>query len=92
MKNTFRRIIGNDKGKELKSEQVEIIKSILKGKDSISILPTGFGKSICYLVPALMLEGVTLVVTPLASFRKAKEKEYSRHVFFRLYRFRYIKK
>ena len=66
MKNTFYRIRGNNED-ELKSEQVEIIKSILKGKDSISILPTGFGKSVCYQVPALMLEGVTLVVTPLVS-------------------------
>jgi ATP-dependent DNA helicase RecQ len=47
--------------------QKEIINSVLSGQDSFALLPTGGGKSICYQVPALMQEGLTLVITPLVS-------------------------
>ena len=50
--------------------QREIISSVLEGNDTLGILPTGGGKSITFQVPALALDGVTLVVTPLISLMK----------------------
>lgn len=47
--------------------QEEIIKNIIKGKDVLGVMPTGAGKSICYQIPALMLSGITIVVSPLLS-------------------------
>jgi ATP-dependent DNA helicase RecQ len=48
-----------------RSPQAEIIQSVVDQKDVVAILPTGGGKSICFQVPALMMEGLCLVVTPL---------------------------
>ncbi len=50
--------------------QEELIDSIFRGKDVMGIMPTGAGKSICFQVPALMLDGITLVVSPLISLMK----------------------
>lgn len=47
--------------------QKEIIQDVLHGEDVLGILPTGSGKSICYQLPALMMEGITIVVSPLIS-------------------------
>ena len=50
--------------------QAELIDAILAGRDVFGVMPTGAGKSVCYQVPALMLEGITLVVSPLISLMK----------------------
>ncbi len=52
---------------EFREGQGDVIESILSGKDTVAILPTGAGKSICFQVPALMQEGLTIVVSPLIS-------------------------
>lgn len=50
--------------------QAQAVESVLEGRDTLVILPTGGGKSICYQVPALLLDGLTVVVSPLISLMK----------------------
>ena len=47
--------------------QAELVSSILSGRDTLGVMPTGAGKSVCYQVPALMFGGVTIVISPLIS-------------------------
>ena len=50
--------------------QVDVIAAVLGGRDTLGVLPTGGGKSLCYQVPALLLPGVTVVISPLISLMK----------------------
>lgn len=55
---------------EFREGQENLIDGILAGRDVLGIMPTGAGKSICYQVPALLMPGITLVVSPLISLMK----------------------
>lgn len=55
---------------QFRSLQKEIIDSVLSGQDTFALLPTGGGKSICFQVPALMKEGICLVISPLVALIK----------------------
>lgn len=55
---------------DFREGQRRIVESVLSGADTLGIMPTGGGKSICYQIPALMLPGLTLVVSPLISLMK----------------------
>lgn len=56
--------------KSFRPGQQQVIESILKGEDVLTIMSTGSGKSICYQVPALILQGLTIVISPLISLMK----------------------
>ena len=62
---------------KLKKEQKHIIESLLNKKDVIGVLPTGFGKSLCYLLPQLILKKTVIVVSPLISLIEDQQKKYS---------------
>lgn len=47
-----------------RDNQADIIQNVLDGKDTMVIMPTGGGKSMCYQLPALLLEGITVVISP----------------------------
>ena len=56
--------------REFLEEQENVIGAILEGQDALVIMPTGAGKSLCYQLPALALEGITVVVSPLIALMK----------------------
>ena len=64
---TLKQFWGYDLFKPL---QKEIIESLLMGKDVVSVLPTGGGKSLCFQLPTLLRDGLTVVISPLISLMK----------------------
>ncbi|MFK3937922.1 RecQ family ATP-dependent DNA helicase [Alkalihalobacillus sp. NPDC078783] len=60
---------------EFRKGQEEIIQSLLEGGDVLAMLPTGTGKSICYQLPALLSDGLTLVISPLLSLMQDQVQE-----------------
>jgi ATP-dependent DNA helicase RecQ len=70
-RNTIRRLLHTVFGIEhLRDGQQRVIDSVLDGKDTLAIMPTGSGKSLCYQIPARILDGMTVVVSPLISLMK----------------------
>lgn len=67
MKETLKKYFGYS---AFRTGQEQLINQILAGTDVFGIMPTGGGKSICYQLPALMLEGITIVISPLISLMK----------------------
>ena len=55
---------------EFRPNQLNIIESVIAGKDTLGLLPTGGGKSITFQVPTLAMEGICLVITPLVALMK----------------------
>jgi ATP-dependent DNA helicase RecQ len=55
---------------KFKGNQEAIVRSVLEGKDTFVIMPTGGGKSLCYQLPALMMDGVALIISPLIALMK----------------------
>ena len=61
---TLKQVFGYD---EFRPGQEELVTALLDGRDALGVMPTGAGKSLCFQLPALLMEGATVVVSPLVS-------------------------
>ena len=64
---TLKQVFGHE---AFRPGQEGLVEAILSGHDAFGVMPTGAGKSVCYQLPALLLPGITLVVSPLISLMK----------------------
>src|SRR5919107_957074 len=76
VRQSLRRTFGIE---QLRSGQHDVITSVLDGNDTLAIMPTGAGKSLCYQLPALHLEGTTIIVSPLISLMKDQVDKLQEH-------------
>ena len=67
LENALRRVFGFP---HLRTGQEDVIRSVMDGHDTLAVMPTGAGKSLCYQLPALQFEGITLIVSPLISLMR----------------------
>ncbi|SAL03703.1 ATP-dependent DNA helicase RecQ [Caballeronia fortuita] len=67
LENALRKVFGFP---HLRPGQDDVIRSVMDGHDTLAVMPTGAGKSLCYQLPALQFEGVTLIVSPLISLMR----------------------
>jgi len=70
-KEAFKAVFGYD---SFRPGQEAVINAILEGRDILAVMPTGAGKSLCYQVPAMLLSGITLVISPLISLMQDQVK------------------
>jgi ATP-dependent DNA helicase RecQ len=71
MDNELQRLLERHFGfAEFRAGQMQVMKSLLAGRSALALFPTGAGKSLCYQLPALLMDGVTLVISPLIALMK----------------------
>jgi ATP-dependent DNA helicase RecQ len=76
LKRSLRQTFGIER---LRGGQDDVIRSVLDGTDTLAIMPTGAGKSLCYQLPALHLEGTTIIISPLISLMKDQVDKLQEH-------------